>query len=328
MRGKVTERLNRLLLMVPFLASREGASVEEICKEFNISEQVLMQDLDTLQMCGVPDYTPDALMDYIIEGDRVRMLMADYFKRPLNLTGEEALSMFVAGRALIRSGVFKEKGALDSALNKIEMLLSEEKKVELEDVAGRIDVEMRAYEGTLREIIDEGLEQGKNLHLEYYTFSRDEMTSREVEPLSLVCAQGYWYLLAWCHLSNDYRLFRLDRIAEVRLVERKGKAKIRESFDVPHAVGEYSPGRKAHKVKLRFTGRQGRRIVEEWPAAQVKEMPGGGVEVELRTRDLPPAFRGQRQDPGSRCAQDDGREQSERAPGGLSMRASTNTGVV
>jgi len=286
MKGKVSERLNRLLLMVPFLASREGVSVTELCKEFGITEEVLMQDLETLRLCGVPDYTPDALMDYIVEGGRVRMLMADYFNRPLNLTGEEALSLFVAGSALIRSGVFQKEGALDSALSKIEMLLSEEKKVELEDVASRIDVEMRAYEGTLREIIDEGLEKGRNLQLDYYTFSRDEMTHREVEPLSLICSQGFWYLLAWCRSCEDYRLFRLDRISSVKLTDHPVEDRIRESFDVPRAVGEYSPGRKAHNVKLRFAGRRGRRIVEEWPAAQLTEKPDGSVLVELRTRNL------------------------------------------
>lgn len=286
MKGRVSERLNRLLLMVPFLAGREGASVAELCKEFNITEEVLMQDLDTLQLCGVPDYTPDALMDYVVEGDRVRMLMADYFKRPLNLTGEEALSLFVAGRALIKAGVFQEEGALDSALSKIEMLLSDEKKVELEDLASRIDVEMRAYEGTLREIIDKGLENGMNLQLDYYTYSRDEMTSREVEPLSLICSQGFWYLLAWCHLSDDYRLFRLDRISSVTLTDHPVQERMRQSFDVPRVVGEYSPGRKAHSVKLLFAGRQGRRIVEEWPAAQVTEKADGSVLVELRTRNL------------------------------------------
>jgi len=286
MSPRVSERLNRLLLMVPFLARDEGATVDELCSKFGITEPELMHDLDTLRMCGVPDYTPADLMDYWIEGGRVHMMMADYFSRPLNMTRQEALSLFVAGSALVRSGVFEEKGPLDSALAKIERLLSAESKEELEKVISHIEVEMRAYEGNMREIIDEGLEKGMNLELDYWTFSRDEMTSREVEPLSLVCSQGFWYLLAWCRLSDDFRLFRLDRIASVRLTDTPVQERVRQSFDVPRVVGEYRPGRKAHQVKLTFDGKRGRRIVEQWPTAQVTEKPDGSLAVELRTRNL------------------------------------------
>ncbi len=286
MSGKVSERLNRLLVMVPYLARADGADVKVLCREFGLTEPELMQDLDTLRMCGVPDYTPADLMDYWIEGGRVHVMMADYFARPLNMTRPEVLSLFVAGSALLRSGVFAENGALDSALSKIERMLSEETKEELEKVISHIEVEMRAYEGNMREIIDEGLEKGMNLELDYWTFSRDEMTSREVEPLSLVCSQGYWYLLGWCHTSDDYRLFRLDRIARVRLTDNPCQERVRESFDIPRVVGEYKPGRKAHQVRLTFEGKQGRRIVEQWPAAQVTEKGDGTISVELRTRNL------------------------------------------
>lgn len=286
MSGKVSERLNRLLVMVPFLARDEGATVGELCRKFGITEPELMHDLDTLRMCGVPDYTPADLMDYWIEGGRVHVMMADYFARPLNMTRQEALSLFVAGSALVRSGVFDEKGPLDSALAKIERVLSIETKEELEKVISHIEVEMRSYEGTMREIIDEGLEKGMNLEIDYWTFSRDEMTRREVEPLSLVCSQGFWYLLAWCRLSGDYRLFRLDRIASVRMTDNPVEERVRESFDVPRVVGEYRPGRKAHQVRLTFDGKQGRRIVEQWPVAQVTEKPDGSLAVELRTRNL------------------------------------------
>jgi proteasome accessory factor C len=286
MSSRVSERLNRLLLMVPFLARKEGVGVEELCAKFDIDRAVLMEDLETLRMCGVPDYSPADLMDFSVEGGRVSMMFADYFNRPLNLTRPEALTMFVAGSALVRSGVFEQSGALFSALGKIEELLSEESKEELESVIQRVDVEMRAYEGTMREIIDEGLEREMTLELDYWSFSRDEMTHREVEPMSLICSQGFWYLLAWCRKSDDQRLFRLDRIASVELTDEPVTERVRESFDVPRVVGEYKPGKKAHTVSLRFADRQGRRIVEEWPAAQISEQDDGSVLIKLRTSNL------------------------------------------
>ncbi|PKQ28533.1 MAG: hypothetical protein CVT63_02330 [Candidatus Anoxymicrobium japonicum] len=286
MSSAVSDRLNRLLLMTPFLARPEGVAIEELCDKFAITRAELMKDLATLQMCGVPDYSPADLMDYRIEDGRVNVMMADYFKRPLNLTRQEALSLFVAGSALVQAGVFREKGALDSALEKIGRTLSQDRKEELSTVIKRIDVEMRSYEGTMRSIIDEGLEKGRNLEIDYYSFSRDDMASREVEPLSLLCARGFWYLLAWCHLSNDFRLFRIDRIASVELTDHRVVSNRRESFDVPRAVGEFAPDKNAHQVKLLFAGRQGKRVAELWPAARVTELTDGSIMVELRTRNI------------------------------------------
>jgi proteasome accessory factor C len=286
MSSKVSARLNRILLMVPYIVGSEGASIRELCRKFRVSREELMCDLDTLRMCGVPDYTPYDLIDYWVEGDRVHVEFADFFKRPLTLTREEAVALFVAGHALIRSRMFRKDSALGSALDKVGLMLSQREKEDVEKVIERIKVEMDAYSGRWKEIIEEGLEKQKNLLIEYYSFSHDEMTTREVEPLSLVWSNGHWYLLAWCHRAGDTRLFRMDRIKSVSLTGgRTGGGKTRD-FAVPELVGEYKPGRKAHQVKLRFAGREGRRLVEEWPTATVTGGRGGSVTVEFRTRNL------------------------------------------
>jgi proteasome accessory factor C len=277
---KVSQRLNRILLMVPFIVAADGASVDELCLEFGITREELVCDLNTLQMCGVPEYTPADLMDYWIEGDRVFMMLADYFKRPLNLTREEAVSLF-----LVKAGVFEKDGPLGTALDKVGRLLSEREKADIEELTERIDVEMNSYSGRWKDILEEGLQKQQVLVIEYLSFSRDEMTEREVEPLSLVWSRGHWYLLAWCHRASDTRLFRLDRVKSVKLTGKPVAWEARESFNVPELVGEYKPGRKAHQVRLRFAGKEGRRLIEEWPTATFAD-EGGSVVVELRTLNL------------------------------------------
>jgi proteasome accessory factor C len=283
--SKRIERLNRILLMVPFIVGSEGFPVDELCEKFDVSREELIGDLDTLRMCGVPDYTPADLMDYRIEGDRVHVVFADFFGRPLTLTREEAVAIFVAGHALIKSDIFQEGGALASALDKVGRLLSEGDKEDVEDVIERVRVEMSEYRDRWREIIEEGLLKDKDLRIEYFSFSRGEMSSREVEPLSLLWSKGHWYLYAWCHEANDSRLFRMDRIKDVHLTERKA-AHARQAFTVPELIGEYKPEKKAHHVRLKFTVNEGRRLVEEWPTARVSEGRGGTITIELRTRNL------------------------------------------
>ena len=283
---RVAARINRMLIMVPLILREEGASIGELCRALGVNEKELMEDLDTLWLCGLPSYTPLDLIDRRIEGDRVYLSMADYFRRPLTVTRQEALTLLVAGRALISAGFFEEKGPLGSALEKVEGLLSEEQKGDVEDIAQRIEVELDSYSGRWWEEIEKGIESGQNIVLEYYSYSRDEVTEREVEPFSLVWSRGHWYLLAWCHLAEDTRLFRLDRIKSVEPTEHKASKSAEAEFYVPELVGEYRPGRKAHRVKLRFLEREGRRLAEEWPAAVFTDNPDGSVTVEFRTRNL------------------------------------------
>jgi len=171
------------------------------------------------------------------------------------------------------------------ALEKVAGALSEGEVDSASAIASRIDVEMESYSSKWRTIIEKGLKEKRALVIEYYSYSRDEVKEREVDPYTLLWSHGHWYLLAYCHLAEDDRLFRLDRIKSVEL----GAARVegdRDGFMVPALVGEYRPGRKAHQVKLRFAGAEGRRLVEEWPAAKVTEHDDGSITVELRTRNL------------------------------------------
>jgi len=284
--GKTGQRLNRILLMVPMVLEEEGLSIDVLCERLEATRDELLEDLNVLWMCGLPDYTPADLIDFRLEGDRVYLEMADYFKRPLTITRDEALVMFVAGRALLEAKVFKKTGPLGSALKKVESALSRDELGDVENVAERIDLEIDACSGRLWGTIEGGLEKEKNLALEYYSFSRDTVTSREVEPLSLVWSKGHWYLLAWCQTAADYRLFRLDRIKKVRLTSRSPTRKAPEESYMPEVVGEYRPGKKSHTVRLKFFGKEGRRLVEDWPTAEFRENRDGSFTVELRTRNL------------------------------------------
>ena len=279
-------RLNRMLLMVPLILREEGASIEELCRALGVDKKGLMADLDTLWLCGLPSYTPLDLIDRRIEGDRVYLSMADYFHRPLTVTRQEALTLLVAGRALIGAGLFEEESPLASALEKVEGMLSEEQKGDVEEIARRIEVEMDSYPGKWWKEIENGIGSGLNIILEYYSYSRDTVSEREVEPFSLVWSRGHWYLMAWCHLAEDTRLFRLDRIKSVVPTAHEVTKSAGEEFYVPELVGEYRPGRKARHVKLRFFGREGRRLAEEWPAAVFTDNADGSVAVEFKTRNL------------------------------------------
>jgi len=69
-------------------------------------------------------------------------------------------------------------------------------------------------------LIQQALEEGFALEMDYYTAGREELTHRVVEPLRLEERGGVAYLVAFCHRAQAERVFRVDRIRGVVRVVR------------------------------------------------------------------------------------------------------------
>ena len=68
-------------------------------------------------------------------------------------------------------------------------------------------------------LLRQAIASNRQARLDYYVPTRDETTQRTVDPLALLTADGHDYLDAWCHLAEARRLFRLDRMHAVELVD-------------------------------------------------------------------------------------------------------------
>ena len=124
------------------------------------------------------------------------------------------------------------------------------------------------------------------LFLHYYVPSRDERTERVVDPMRLLLVDGHWYLEAWCRNVEGTRLFRLDRIDDVEVLEQPSAPPPGVPLrDVD--AGLYQPEPGAPVVRLRLA-RTARWVAEYYPVEDVREVPDppGGLAVALRTADV------------------------------------------
>jgi proteasome accessory factor C len=231
--GRLGKRLRRILLMLPYAIQHPGVTVDELSRKFEVDRKDLVADLNLLFVCGLPGYGPGDLIDVVLDDDRVFVRMADYFAAPLKLTPAEAIVLYARGQALIE---LPEMGAADSlrrALTKLGRALRMAEGGQADKPDG---IEMRLHRGrpdhlmTIRKALDEG----KRVHLEYYSANRGEMTVRDVDPWLVTIARGNLYFVGWDHLSGDERIFRADRIKSVEVLA--------EPADVP---GDLDPGRYA-----------------------------------------------------------------------------------
>ena len=118
---KTSERLGRMLVIVPYLVQHQGAAAGRRSPPCSTCRPMqLRRDLDLLFMSGLPPYGPGDLIDVEVDEDeRIWIKMADHFARPLRLTRSEALALYLRGTELVATPGLPEAPALASALAKL-----------------------------------------------------------------------------------------------------------------------------------------------------------------------------------------------------------------
>jgi proteasome accessory factor C len=273
--SKTAERLRRLLVLVPYIVRHPGTKVEEVSSLFGVSESELTSDLNLLFVTGLPPYGPGDLIDVQIEEGRVWIRMADYFSRPVRFTRAEALALYLRGTEVLGSPGLSEAEPLRTALGKIKERLGPESLGEL-----RAEVEGGGAQGGPLSAIRTAVGSRERIEIEYYSATRDEMTTRRIDPEHVFGAIGNWYVVAWCHLVRDERLFRVDRVRSVR---RTG-----EGFEPRGLLGQGRPlyTRSDEDIQVRLRLSPQARWVAEYYEVERAETRGDTLEVVLPTKDL------------------------------------------
>jgi proteasome accessory factor C len=262
-------RLQRVLALVPWILANPGVTMPELAERFAIPESELEADLELLPMCGLPPYTADRLIDVWVGDDGgVTIRLAEYFERPLQLTPSEGVALLAAGRALLAVPGSADSGPLASALEKLEAALG---------TRGGVAVDVGAGDHLVR--LQAAVADREQLELEYYSFARDEMTTRIVDPRRVFHAFGAWYLDAYCRTAEGERLFRVDR---VRTVRPTGAPAAPPPEDPESTLADlvYRPGPDDPRVTLRLEP-EARWVVESHPTESVTERSDGRVDVVL-----------------------------------------------
>ncbi|MEW6060249.1 MAG: WYL domain-containing protein [Actinomycetota bacterium] len=271
--AKASERLRRLLVIVPYLVRHPGTEVTKICRLFRVTEEELTSDLNLLFVSGLPPYGPGDLIGVDIADGRIWIDMADYFSRPLRLTRAEALALYLRGTALAGTPGLREATALASALQKLGERLGGE-------VLGELTQRVEAAEGsgparTLEEI-RAAVRDHERLLIEYYSASSAETTSREIDPEEVFSAIGNWYVVVWDHKSGEERLFRADRIRSVRPTGQRFEPRGLAGAGRPL----YTPTAKDLRIRL-LLHPGARWVAEYYEILESTERPGGDLEVTM-----------------------------------------------
>lgn len=220
-RRKTSDRVRGLLVMLPWLVERGRANIDEMAKTFGLDRATLVSDLTMATFCGTPPYSPLELIEIYFSDDEVWVEVPRVFTRPFRLTVEEAFALKAIGGAALAVSGADTSSALASALAKLPALGEEDAVVVRQPNDPNVDVLTQAC--IMREL----------LKIKYFRPQIRLKTSRQIVPMRVWVDGDHWYVDAFDVSKKELRVFRTDRIQDI-----KPTGRIVEAADLPQLPGE------------------------------------------------------------------------------------------
>jgi proteasome accessory factor C len=275
-----SDRLQRLLALVPYVMSRKVVGLAVTAAAFGVTERELVDDLNLLWCVELRTPDPYCPIDLSYEGGEIEISQAESMDRPLRLGADETSALLVALRMLAELGVgLADSSALSRTIAKLEAAAGEAAALSTQ-VAIQVD---RHAERSVLDRVREALDSGRRIHLSYYVPGRDEATERDVDPMRLLVVEGRTYLEGWCRRAEAVRLFRLDRVLRIEVLAVAAEV---PQEAAPHDVdrGLYQPSPGDLRVVIELSP-HGRWVAEYYPCESVTDLGDGRQRVVLRTPD-------------------------------------------
>lgn len=258
-------QINRLFEIVYLLLEKNNISAKELAEHFEVSARTIYRDIDALSEAGIPVYASRGT------GGGIR-LMDD----------------FVLNKSLLSSGEQNEILASLQGLNAIQAPDVEPVLTKLGALFGKkrtnwIDVDFSHWGGGVQErdkfiLLKAAILHGNVITFEYYG-SNGEKTSRVVEPLKLMFKGQGWYLCGYCREREDWRIFKITRIKNLKQLNQTFDREIPQSVFSETRQQLYKPN--MIPLKLKINPSMAYRVYDEFDAGSIVKNPDGSFIVTM-----------------------------------------------
>lgn len=203
----------RLLTVLELLQSYKQMSGSEIARRLEVDGRTVRRYIVMLQDIGIP-----------VEAERgpygAYQLERGYKMPPLMFTDAEAIALTL-GLLVIREFHFPvDVAAVEGALAKTERVLPEKVLYQVRGLQEAITFNVASpfsspppilLQNDFVATLSSAAQQRQRVFLRYQSWGGDD-SEREFDPYGIVFNEGFWYTCGYCHLRQDLRTFRLDRI--------------------------------------------------------------------------------------------------------------------
>lgn len=254
-------QINRLFEIVYLLLEKNAITAKELSEHFGVSVRTIYRDIDILSTANIPIYTNKG------KGGGIHLLDNFILDKSI-LSEEEQNQILFALQSLEKLDTNNEKKALE----KMSMLFHKKTKNWIEvDFSnwGNDQTQNQKFETIKQAILNK-----KVLECIYFN-SYGKETKRPIEPLQICFKDKAWYIKAYCRLKQDYRIFKITRIKEVKMLE--------ETFEreLPQKQEEKDSNLKIISLELEIAKEKTYRVYDEFEKENIKENEEGNFIINI-----------------------------------------------
>ena len=206
-------KVDRLVSIIMILLEKERVGAQELADMFEVSPRTIYRDIDAINLAGIPVRSISGVGGgfEIMQNYKVDKKVFSTSDLSALLMGLSSLSDMIRGDELVH------------ALAKVKSFIPADKAKDMEFKANQILIDLSPWMGNKNinshlQMIKAALQENKLLSFDY-SDQHGNSTSRIVEPYQLVLKGSHWYFQGYCHIRNDYRLFKLSRMSSLQVKE-------------------------------------------------------------------------------------------------------------
>ncbi|NDI99929.1 YafY family transcriptional regulator [Flavobacterium sp. LaA7.5] len=210
-------RFDRITAILIQLQSGKVVKAQDIANRFDISLRTVYRDIRTLEEAGVPLYGEAGVGYSLVEGYRLP---------PVMFTPEEAIAFVTAEKLMEKFTDTALQNNFASALYKVKAVLRSTEKQLLENLEGQIEVKdrrstIKQFPLNTLDVLLKAIAEKKAVQMKYRAVGHDDDSDRLIEPIGIFHENENWYTVAYCHLRESYRQFRIDRVKDIKLTQQE-----------------------------------------------------------------------------------------------------------
>ena len=261
-------KTDRLIGILSVLLQQEKITAPELAEKFEVSRRTINRDIETLCRAGIPICTIQGAGGgiRIMEGSRMDRTLLTSKDMQMILAGLRSLDS-VSGSRYYGQLMEKLKPGVANFVSGRDSILIDLSSWYKESLAPKIS------------LIQDAAEERKLLTFQYYAPSGDSI--RRIEPYYLIFKWSSWYVWGWCLKREDFRMFKLSRMEDLKKTEEKF---VSRQVPMPDLSNErIFPAN--IRVKVLFEPDLKWRLVEEFGPHCFKEQKDGRLLFEMDYTD-------------------------------------------
>lgn len=240
---------NRLFEIVYILMQKKKVTAKELANRFEVSTRTIYRDIETLSRANIPIYATKGKEGGI-------EILDEYVLNKMLLTEEEQNQILFALQGIKKVAGQDEKDILEKLSRLFNKKVDDWIRIDFSNW-GKDDEKEKRFNKIKTAILNKN-----RIKFEYYN-TNGEKSERTVEPLQIWFKDKSWYLIAFCKLKQDYRIFKIARIKEIEILEEHFERELQKESEKEKC------NFKTITLKLEISKKMAYRVYDEFEDSEI-----------------------------------------------------------